>query len=50
MRNLDRKGLDAGFSHHWCKYCSHSDKYRRDNLQYLRDLQEEINLNVKRDR
>ena len=37
MRNLDRRGLDAGFNHRRCEYCSDADQYWRNNLQYLRD-------------
>ena len=49
MRNLERRGLDAGTSHHWGKYCSYADKYRCDIIQYLRDIKE-INSNIKKDR
>ncbi len=37
MRNLDLRGLDAGFNHRRGKYCGDADQYWRDNLQYLRD-------------
>ena len=49
MRNLVRKGYDVRYSHHGCEYCSHADKYRRDNIQHSRDIKEVI-LCIKKDR
>ena len=49
MRNIDRKGLDAGVYRHGNKYCSNAGKYRSYNLQYLRDIKE-IVTDIKKDR
>ena len=49
MRNLKRSSLDARYSHHRCKYCGYAYKYWRDNIQYLRDI-EEVILCIKKDR
>ena len=44
MRNLIMESLDVKYSHHRCEYCSNTDWYWCYNLQYLRDLKEEIRL------
>ena len=40
MGNLSGSYLDARNSHHSCEYCGYADKYRCDNIQYLRNCEE----------
>ena len=49
MRNLTGSNLDARYSHHRYRYCSHARQYWRNNIQYLRDI-EEVILSIKKDR
>jgi len=49
MRNLTGSNLDARNSHHRCRYCSYARQHWRNNIQYLRDI-EEVILSIKKDR
>lgn len=50
MRNLIMESLDVKYSHHRCEYCSNAYRYWCYDLQYLRDIEEEVILNIKKDR
>ena len=50
MRNLIMESLDVKYSHHRCEYCSNTYRNRCYNLQYLRDIKEEIISDIKKDR
>ena len=49
MRNLDGKGYDVRYIHHWCEYRGYAYKYMRNYIRYLHD-NEEIDSDIKKDR